>query len=165
MIASLSIPWGFAKGDDDLGGYHLVWARDLVETAGGLLAAGAHRIARRVLLYLASTQESDGHWPQNMWLDGTSYWHGVQMDETALPILLADLARRENAFDGEDSRWVWKMVKSAAGYLLQNGPVTSQDRWKRIPGIRRSRWRRRSPRSLPPPTWPTHMGSRGSPHT
>ena len=40
MIASLSIPWGFAKGDDDLGGYHLVWPRDLVETAGGLLAAG-----------------------------------------------------------------------------------------------------------------------------
>ena len=39
-IASLSIPWGFAKGDEDLGGYHLVWPRDLVETAGGLLAAG-----------------------------------------------------------------------------------------------------------------------------
>ena len=41
IIASLSIPWGFTKGDDDLGGYHLVWPRDLVETAGGLLAAGA----------------------------------------------------------------------------------------------------------------------------
>ena len=41
-IASLSIPWGFAKGDEDLGGYHLVWPRDLVETAGGLLAAGAN---------------------------------------------------------------------------------------------------------------------------
>ena len=25
LIASLSIPWGFTKGDDDLGGYHLVW--------------------------------------------------------------------------------------------------------------------------------------------
>ena len=40
MIASLSIPWGAPKSDDDLGGYHLVWPRDLVETAGGLLAAG-----------------------------------------------------------------------------------------------------------------------------
>ncbi len=39
-VASLSIPWGFSKGDDDLGGYHLVWPRDLVETAGGFLAAG-----------------------------------------------------------------------------------------------------------------------------
>jgi hypothetical protein len=25
MIASLSIPWSFAKRDDDLRGYHLVW--------------------------------------------------------------------------------------------------------------------------------------------
>ncbi len=33
VIASLSIPWGFNKGDEDLGGYHLVWPRDLVETA------------------------------------------------------------------------------------------------------------------------------------
>jgi glucoamylase len=27
VIASLSIPWGFSKGDDDLGGYHLTWPR------------------------------------------------------------------------------------------------------------------------------------------
>jgi glucoamylase len=33
IIASLSIPWGFSKPDDDLGGYHLVWPRDLVEAA------------------------------------------------------------------------------------------------------------------------------------
>ena len=36
MIASLSIPWGNAKGDHDLGGYHVVWPRDLVESAGAL---------------------------------------------------------------------------------------------------------------------------------
>src|SRR4026207_1625817 len=45
-VASLSIPWGFSKGDDDLGGYHLVWPRDLVETAGGFLAVGARHPAR-----------------------------------------------------------------------------------------------------------------------
>ena len=28
LIASASIPWGNAKGDEDLGGYHLVWTRD-----------------------------------------------------------------------------------------------------------------------------------------
>ena len=134
LIANLSIPWGFSKGDDDMGGYHLVWARDLVETAGGLLAVGSHRAAIRVLRYLATTQESDGHWPQNMWLDGTPYWHGVQMDETALPILLVDLARREGALDGEDTAWLWKMVKSAAGFIVQNGPVTPQDRWEEDTG-------------------------------
>ena len=94
VIASLSIPWGFDKGDDDLGGYHLVWPRDLVETAGGFLAVGAHDDARRVLRFLRVTQDADGHWCQNMWLDGSPYWNGIQMDETALPILLVDLADR-----------------------------------------------------------------------
>ncbi len=74
FIASLSIPWGFAKGDDDLGGYHLVWPRDLVETACGLLAGGGGEETARVLAFLQVTQEKDGHWPQNMWLDGSPYW-------------------------------------------------------------------------------------------
>jgi glucoamylase len=134
IIASLSIPWGFSKGDDDLGGYHLAWPRDLVEAAGALLAAGAHDDARRVLRYLAVTQEADGHWPQNMWLDGTPYWGGIQMDETALPILLLDLARREDAIDAGDLARFWPMARSAAGYLVRNGPVTQQDRWEEDPG-------------------------------
>lgn len=33
-IASLSLPWGQAATDTDLGGYHLVWPRDQVEAAG-----------------------------------------------------------------------------------------------------------------------------------
>ena len=96
----------------------------------GLLAAGAHEDARRVLRYLQSTQEPEGHWPQNMWLDGSPYWSGVQMDETALPIVLVDLARRENAIDGGDLARLWPMVKRAAAYLVRNGPVTQQDRWE-----------------------------------
>jgi glucoamylase len=96
VIASLSIPWGFNKGDEDLGGYHLVWPRDLVETAGGFLAAGAPGDAIRVLHYLEGTQEIDGRWPQNMWLDGRPYWNGSQMDEAAFPVLLVDLLRRES---------------------------------------------------------------------
>ncbi len=134
MIASLSIPWGFAKGDEDMGGYHLVWPRDLVETAGGLLAIGAYDEARRVLYYLQGTQEADGHWPQNMWLDGSPYWGGIQMDETAFPILLVDLARREGALSDEEVARLWPMVRNAAGFLLANGPVTPQDRWEEDPG-------------------------------
>ncbi len=134
LIASLSIPWGFSKGDDDLGGYHLSWPRDLVESAGGLLAAGAHSDARRVLYYLQVTQEADGHWPQNMWLDGSPYWGGVQMDETAFPILLVDLAYREKALKPDDLKRLWPMVKRAASFLVKNGPVTAQDRWEEDPG-------------------------------
>ena len=127
IIASLSVPWGFAKGDDDLGGYHLVWPRDLVESAGGLLAAGDVMGAKATLFFLMCTQEADGHWPQNMWIDGTPYWNGIQMDETAFPILLADALRREQALEGIQ---VWPMVRRAASFLVRNGPVTQQDRWE-----------------------------------
>ena len=134
IIASLSIPWGFNKGDEDLGGYHLVWPRDLVETAGALLAAGAVPDAFRVLRYLEATQEAAGNWAQNLWLDGRPYWSGVQMDETAFPILLIDLLRREApGCLGKLDRW-WPMVRNAASFLLRNGPVTQQDRWEEDAG-------------------------------
>jgi glucoamylase len=134
VIASLSIPWGFDKGDEDLGGYHLVWPRDLVETAGGFVAAGAIGDAVRVLHYLEATQEEDGRWPQNMWLDGRPYWGGSQMDEAAFPILLVDLLRRESAAAlGELKRW-WSMIRRAAGFIARNGPVTQQDRWEEDAG-------------------------------
>lgn len=134
IIASLSIPWGFEKGDEDLGGYHLVWPRDLVESAVGLLAAGAVDDAVRVLRYLESTQEADGHWAQNMWLDGRPYWGGLQMDESAFPILLIDILRREAPRAlGELARW-WEVVRRATGFLLKNGPVTQQDRWEEDAG-------------------------------
>jgi glucoamylase len=134
VIASLSVPWGFNKGDEDLGGYHLVWPRDLVETAFGFLAAGAETDAARVLRYLESTQEADGHWAQNMWLDGRPYWNGLQMDEAAFPILLVDSLRRGcPAVLGDLKRW-WTLVSRAAGFLLRYGPVTQQDRWEEDAG-------------------------------
>jgi glucoamylase len=134
VIASLSIPWGSSKHDDDLGGYHLVWPRDLVETAGGFLAIGSHQEARRILRYLQVTQEPDGHWSQNMWLDGTPYWHGIQMDETALPILLLDLAARKGVIDTRELDDYWPMVRRAASFLARHGPVSPQDRWEEQPG-------------------------------
>lgn len=136
VIASLSIPWGFNKGDEDLGGYHLVWPRDLVETAFGFLAAGAEDDALRVLQYLESTQEADGHWAQNMWLDGRPYWEGLQMDEAAFPILLVDaLWRLAPAELGNDIQRWWKLVKRSASFLVRNGPVTQQDRWEEDAGF------------------------------
>ena len=134
IIASLSIPWGFNKGDEDLGGYHLVWPRDLVETAGALLAAGAVNDAARVLRYLEATQEAAGNWAQNLWLDGRPYWGGIQMDETAFPVLLVDLMRREAPEAlGKLDRW-WPMVRKAVTFIIRNGPVTQQDRWEEDAG-------------------------------
>ncbi|HWE75603.1 MAG TPA: glucan 1,4-alpha-glucosidase [Stellaceae bacterium] len=134
IIASLSIPWGFARGDEDLGGYHLVWPRDLVESAGALVACGAFEDARRVLRWLEATQEADGHWPQNCWLDGEPYWNGVQMDECAFPILLVDLLWRESGLNSAELLRYWPMVKKAAAFVMQNGPVTGQDRWEEDAG-------------------------------
>ncbi len=134
LIASLSIPWGGTKGDEEYGGYHLVWPRDLVEIAGGLLAIGAFEDTRKSIDYLMLTQEFDGHWPQNMWLDGTVYWDGVQMDQTALPILLVDLANREGALKQGDLYRYWPMVQKAAQYIVCNGPRTPQCRWEENAG-------------------------------
>ncbi len=134
IIASLSIPWGFSKSDDDLGGYHLVWPRDLAETAGGLIAAGLRLPARVVVAYLAAVQEGDGHWPQNMWLDGTPYWGGVQLDECAFPILVLDLLLREKMLDAADADRFTEMVANAAAFVVRNGPVTRQDRWEEDAG-------------------------------
>lgn len=134
IIASLSLPWGAAKGDGDLGGYHLVWPRDLVMSAGALLATGACSDVRRVLRYLWVTQEADGRWPQNMWLDGTPFWSGVQLDEVGLPILLVDLARRYDGLDEQQVTELWPMVRRAASYIVRHGPLTDQDRWEEDQG-------------------------------
>jgi glucoamylase len=134
IIASLSVPWGFAKGDDDLGGYHVVWPRDLVEAAGALLALGASEDVVRVLRYLQATQDDDGHWEQNMWVDGTAYWGCVQLDETAFPILLADFATRQRALRPDEVPGLWPMVRQAAQFLVLHGPVTDEDRWEEDAG-------------------------------
>ncbi len=136
IIASLSVPWGFARGDDQewSAGYHLVWPRDLVESAGALLAAGAPGDARRVLLDLEVLQEADGHWRQNFWLDGTPHWQGQQMDETGLVVLLVALLRRHDALRPGDLPRLWPMVRGAAEYLVRHGPVSGEDRWEEDAG-------------------------------
>jgi glucoamylase len=133
VIASLAVPWGEARGDLDMG-YHLVWPRDMVNTVGGLLAIREHEHARRVLFYLDVTQEADGHWPQNMFLDGRPSWTGVQLDETAFVILLVGMAHRHQALGDADLKFLWPMVSKAAGYLVRHGPLTPMDRWEETPG-------------------------------
>jgi glucoamylase len=136
IIASLSVPWGEAReASKDLGGYHVVWPRDLAMAAGALLAVGAREDLRRCLTYLQGTQEADGHWPQCMWSDGRPYWEGIQMDEAAMPILLADLARRNNLIEESDRRRFWTTLRHAAKYITTRGPVTPQDRWENRAGF------------------------------
>jgi glucoamylase len=131
FVASASIPWGQAKSDDDLGGYHLVWTRDMVQTATALLACGRAETARRALVYLACTQEPDGGFAQNFWIDGTPYWSGLQLDEVAFPIILAWRLWKANALGDLE---IFPFVERAAGFLLRHAPITHQERWEENPG-------------------------------
>jgi glucoamylase len=135
VVASLSIPWGQAKGDDDKGGYHLVWPRDLVECAGGFTALETKEDALRIVNYLMSTQREDGSWPQNMWLEGSSYWQGRQTDQTALPIILLNKCNQHAVLERERLARYWPGIKKALHYLLLNGPYTYQDRWEEEMGF------------------------------
>ena len=132
LIASLSIPWGEARGDEDLGGYHLVWTRDLVNSATGLLAAGDLTTPLRALIYLACTQQKDGGFPQNFWVDGQPYWTGIQLDEVAFPVMLAWRLHKAGALAQFDP---YPMVLAAAGYLIRHGCVTPQERWEENCGL------------------------------
>lgn len=69
-----------------------------------------------------------------MWLDGTPYWTGIQMDEAAFPILFVDLARRKGAIKKSELKDYWSMIRKAASFIVCNGPVTQQDRWEEDPG-------------------------------
>lgn len=137
IVASLSIPWGAARGDRGTGpvGYHVVWPRDLVEIAGGLVAIGAGNDTLRVLRYLQATQENDGHWPQNQWVDGHKAWDSIQVGETALPVLLVNLLMREGMLKHEDLIRFWPMVRAAARYILTAGPSSQEDRWENARGF------------------------------
>lgn len=133
-VASLSTPWGEVRGDDAMG-YHLVWSRDVVEEAAGLVAAGAADEALDTLNYLRATQKAQGGWPKNMRVDGHAHSDGVQLDEAALPVLLANLLHRHGVLDDARLQTYWPMMRNAAAFIIRDGPETGQDRWENTPGL------------------------------
>ena len=131
LVASLSIPWD--NTSNSVAGYHMVWTRDAVEAALALLAVGQCEDARRTLCYLMAIQRADGSWSQNCFPDGRAFWTAIQLDEVALPILLA--AKLHELGELGRIEGVGSMVRRAAAYLAAHGPVTQQDRWEEHAGI------------------------------
>ncbi|HZP22389.1 MAG TPA: glycoside hydrolase family 15 protein, partial [Terriglobales bacterium] len=127
MIASLSIPWGEDKGDDELGGYHLVWTRDMVQGASALMAAGDTTTPLRAMIYLALTQRDDGGFYQNFWIDGRPYWTGIQLDEVSFPIIGCWRLWKAGALGNFDP---YPTVFRACAYLIREGPATAEERWE-----------------------------------
>jgi glucoamylase len=131
MIASLSIPWGGGSNanEPNVGGYHLVWSRDLYQVATAFYALGDKASAGRALNYLFTVQQKeDGSFPQNSWLDGRPFWGSLQLDEVAYPLVLAYQLGRT------DKETYVKHVRPAADFIIRNGPSTPQERWEEESG-------------------------------
>ncbi|SMD22665.1 glucoamylase [Kibdelosporangium aridum] len=136
FIASPSEPWAFGTNQElspTPGPYHLVWPRDLYQIATALIAAGDMAGANRTVDHLIGVQQPDGHFPQNNTVSGRPYWTSIQLDESALPIVLAwQLDRR-------DTKTV-AMVRRAADFIIgyeQDGfsaPWSQQERWENQSG-------------------------------
>jgi glucoamylase len=103
----------------------------MVQTASALLAGGQTESPLRALIWLACVQAVDGSLPQNSSIAGKAYWKGIQLDEVAVPILLAWRLQRADALRQFDP---WTLVSRAARYLILHGPVTAQERWEENSG-------------------------------
>jgi glucoamylase len=133
-IASPSMPWiwGSPKIENPSGAYHLVWSRDLYQIATALIAAGDTSGANRALDYLfLRQQKADGSFPQNSTVDGKEHWTNLQLDEVALPIVLAWQLGRT------DSTLYRDHIKKAADFIVNfpNAPFSPQERWENQSGF------------------------------
>ncbi|TPW13082.1 MAG: glucoamylase [Acidimicrobiaceae bacterium] len=155
MIAGMGTPWGETNGDSNNGGYHLVWSRDLFKFANALLTAGDVTSARDATTYMFNTlrQSSDcgvaeynapgcpqgysriGRFPQNAWVSGWQYWQGTQMDEQAMPIILAwRTYGKGDAATKTTINALWPKIKQTADFIVNTGPWTHQERWEEQSG-------------------------------
>jgi glucan 1,4-alpha-glucosidase len=131
-IASLTVPWGGGENanENNVGGYHLIWSRDLYQVATAFMALGDREAATRALDFLFKVQQKpDGSFPQNSWLDGKPFWGSLQMDEVAYPLILAYQLGKN------DKETYEKHVKRAADFIVKNGPKTPQERWEEEGGF------------------------------
>jgi glucoamylase len=129
FVASLAIPWGHKTTDDKplARGYRYVWARDMYHTVTALRLAGDERAARDGLAFMdEKLQLQDGSFPQTAFPDGTPNTSGVQLDQTATPILLAWHLKAADRYAS--------LVKPAADFIARVGPATQQERWEENEG-------------------------------
>ena len=140
MVASPSAPWVWGDEVEGLsspsGAYHLVWSRDAYQFGTALWAQGDQAAARRVVDWLFGTQQkADGSFPQNSDVTGKPVWSELQLDEVALPIVLAHLV-------GRDDATTYRGVKKAADFLAgftdpktgRKAPYSPQERWENQSG-------------------------------
>ncbi len=158
LIASLSNPWGdTVSADKGATGYKAVWPRDFYQCAMALLALGDTQTPRVAFEYLQQVQVNkdtpdntgDGGWfLQKTHVNGQLEWVAVQLDQTAMPIMLAwKLWQHQVLSETELKNWYHRMLKPAANFLVNGGNVavdwnkatvsplrTQQERWEEQEG-------------------------------
>jgi glucoamylase len=140
FVASPTEPWVWGDNVPNLsspsGAYHEVWARDAYEFGTALWADGDHAAARRIVDWLFDSQQKpDGSFPQNSDVTGKPVWTNLQLDEVALPIVLAHLV-------GRTGPATYAHVKKAADFIAdftdpatgRTAPYTPQERWENQAG-------------------------------
>ncbi|WP_428994949.1 glycoside hydrolase family 15 protein [Pseudoalteromonas ruthenica] len=158
LIASLSNPWGdTVAAEQGHTGYKAVWVRDFYQVAMAFLAMGDTQTAKAAFNYLPKVQvredtpgnQGDTGWfLQKTHVDGELEWVGVQLDQTAMPIMLAwKLYKGGVLSKNELTHWYRTMLQPAADFLVEGGlakilwndtqitpPYTQQERWEEQAG-------------------------------
>ncbi|NCO70113.1 MULTISPECIES: glucan 1,4-alpha-glucosidase [Shewanella] len=159
LIASLSNPWGdTVSATVGSTGYKAVWPRDFYQCAMAFLAMGDTQTPKVAFEYLKQVQVQQqtpgfigtpGWFLQKTHVDGEIEWVGVQLDQTAMPIMLGwKLWQAGILNDAEISQWYQDMLKPAADFLVNGGkvklgwndtainpPSTQQERWEEQAGF------------------------------
>lgn len=158
LIASLSNPWGdTVDASRPSTGYKAVWPRDFYQVAMAFAALGDKETPLAAFHYLPQVQvgpdtpgnRGDGGWfLQKTHVDGTLEWMAVQLDQTAMPIMLGHrLWTLGWLSDADMTEMYAKMLKPAADFLVDGGkvdidwnqneirpPFTQQERWEEQQG-------------------------------
>lgn len=158
LIASLSNPWGdTVDATESSTGYKAVWPRDFYQVAMALMALGDVETPVAAFRYLPQVQVradtpgntgATGWFLQKTHVDGEIEWVGVQLDQTAMPIMLGwKLWKAGIVSDAELTTMYGRMIKPAADFLVDGGtagilwndrlivpPWTQQERWEEQEG-------------------------------
>ncbi|WP_049722861.1 glycoside hydrolase family 15 protein [Gilvimarinus polysaccharolyticus] len=158
LIASLSNPWGdIVPADKSATGYKAVWPRDFYQVAMAFLALGDTQTPEVAFRYLKKVQVgpqtpgysgTPGWFLQKTHVDGTLEWFAVQLDQTAMPIMLGWRLWQDGILsDTEARQWYTDMLRPAADFLADGGdisldwnratihpPFTQQERWEEQEG-------------------------------
>lgn len=157
LIASLSNPWGETTSAEKAGtGYKAVWPRDFYQCAMAFLALGDTQTPLVAFEYLQKVQVRNntpgnkgttGWFLQKTHVDGQIEWVSIQLDQTAMPVILGWKLWESGILTNERTKyWYNEMIKPAADFLVAGGEVDLD--WNKItivpPKTQQERWEEQS---------------------